>query len=176
MCEPSKGMDLSETDNCSADASAWKGLAPGPTARWQGGSIHAPIQRTPDPQARAPILPILPMPPIRPFRFLLLLKSEVPNLQSRSSLPPFPHVPRSTFVLILAQRVKLKLRRSDMIVAQGKSRTAGSATLGKRAPKEFSLSPSRLTRRGSQRREHVPLAFERHRPGVAALYAARKPL
>src|SRR5207249_4200367 len=24
MCEPSKGMDLAETDNCSADAAAWK--------------------------------------------------------------------------------------------------------------------------------------------------------
>ena len=36
MCEPSKGMDLSETDNCSADAAAWKGRAPGRTARWQG--------------------------------------------------------------------------------------------------------------------------------------------
>jgi hypothetical protein len=40
MCEPSKGMDLSETDNCSADAAAWKGRAPDRTARWQGGSIQ----------------------------------------------------------------------------------------------------------------------------------------
>ena len=54
------------------------------------------------------------MPPIRPFRPFRPLKSEVPNLRSRSSLPPFPHVPRSTFVLILAQRVKLKLRRCSL--------------------------------------------------------------
>ena len=40
MYEPSNGMDLSETDNCSADAAAWKGGAPGRTARWQGGSIQ----------------------------------------------------------------------------------------------------------------------------------------
>src|ERR1051326_6629876 len=42
MCEPSKGMNLSETDNCSAGAAAWKGRAPGRTARWQGGSIQPP--------------------------------------------------------------------------------------------------------------------------------------
>src|ERR1043166_7145011 len=37
MCEPSKGMDLSETDNCSADAAAWKGRAPDGRARLAGG-------------------------------------------------------------------------------------------------------------------------------------------
>src|ERR1043165_1719921 len=40
MCEPSKGMDLSETDNSSADAAAREGRARGRTARWQGGSIQ----------------------------------------------------------------------------------------------------------------------------------------
>src|ERR1051326_7141991 len=39
MCEPSKGMDLSETDNCSADAAAWKARAPG-----LGVSIPGPFQ------------------------------------------------------------------------------------------------------------------------------------
>ena|ERR1051326_5568308 len=40
MCEPSKGIVLSETDNCSADAAARKGRAPGRTARWQSGGIQ----------------------------------------------------------------------------------------------------------------------------------------
>src|ERR1043166_8580838 len=40
MCGPSKDMDLSETDNCSVDAAAWKGRAPGRMALCQGGSIQ----------------------------------------------------------------------------------------------------------------------------------------
>jgi hypothetical protein len=39
------------------------------------------------------------------------------------------------FVLMLAQQAKLKLRRSDMTIAQGKRGT--SATLGTHAPKNF---------------------------------------
>jgi hypothetical protein len=40
------------------------------------------------------------------------------------------------------QRAKLKSRRDDLTIAQGKSRSAGNAALGQNAQKNISLSPS----------------------------------
>src|SRR3954464_14373073 len=54
----------------------------------------------------------------------------------------------ASFVSLRAQRVKLKLRRSDMIIAQGKRGT--SATLGKVHKKPFPSPREERARRGTK--------------------------